>query len=221
MRVEFLGDSALLIDMDVAAEADGAALLAANERALALARAVRAASPSGVRDIVPAMASVTVHIDPLRTDVAALYALIEHAMRAVPDPRPSDAPVIEVPMTYGGEAGPDLATVAAATGLTPDEVVARHAAVEYRVCYLGFLPGFPYLGLVDERLRVPRRATPRSHVAAGSVAIADRFSGIYPTASPGGWHVIGRTPLPLFDAAATPPARLMPGDRVRFVRSPG
>jgi KipI family sensor histidine kinase inhibitor len=217
--VRFLGDSALLVDIGLADETDGAALLAANARALALADTVRAAHCTGVRDIVPAMASVTIHLDPLRADVAALHALIEHAMRAAPDRSPRDVPVIDVPVTYGGADGPDLATVAAATGLAPDEVVARHAAVEYRVCYLGFLPGFPYLGLVDERLRLPRRATPRSRVAAGSVAIADRFSGIYPTTSPGGWHIIGRTALPLFDVTATPPARLMPGDRVRFVRS--
>ncbi len=105
-------------------------------------------------------------------------------------------------MTYGGSAGPDLEDVAAACGLTPEEVCRRHAAVEYIVCFVGFLPGFPYLGLLDPSLRLPRRHAPRARVAPGSVAIAGEYTGVYPWASPGGWHLIGHTDEPLFDLDA-------------------
>jgi KipI family sensor histidine kinase inhibitor len=125
---------------------------------------------------------------------------------------------VEVPVVYGGEVGPDLEDVALACGLAPEEVCRRHAAVDYVVCFVGFVPGFPYLGPLDSRLHLPRRATPRPKVPPGSVAIAGAYSGIYPWASPGGWHIIGRTDMSLFDLGATPPARLAPGTRVRFVR---
>ena len=117
-------------------------------------------------------------------------------------------PVVDVPVVYGGELGPDLNDVALACGLDPEDVCQRHAAVEYVVCFVGFLPGFPYLGPLDTRLRLPRRATPRPKVPPGSVAIAGEYSGIYPWASPGGWHIIGRTDMSLFDSRrdATDPA---------------
>src|SRR5262249_33523724 len=116
-----------------------------------------------------------------------------------------------------GDDGPDLLEVARLTGLPPEEVVRRHVAATYRVYFLGFLAGFPYLGGLPSELAVPRLAAPRTHVPAGSVALAERQTGIYPVPSPGGWRLIGRTPLRLFDPAANPPALLRPGDRVRFV----
>jgi KipI family sensor histidine kinase inhibitor len=118
---------------------------------------------------------------------------------------------------YGGEWGPDLDEVAARLGLTPTEVVAQHTAAELRVYMLGFSPGFPYLGDLPETLALPRRATPRERVPVGSVAIAERQTGIYSREMPGGWHVLGRTPVPLFQEDRRPPAYLAPGDRVRFV----
>lgn len=124
--------------------------------------------------------------------------------------------LVEVPVWYGGEAGPDLAAVAARVGLTEDEVIRRHAGAGYVVMQLGFTPGFPYLYGLPGELALPRLATPRVRVAAGSVAIANGQCGIYPVASPGGWHVIGRTPLRMFDPSWVPPARLQAGDRVRF-----
>jgi KipI family sensor histidine kinase inhibitor len=122
-----------------------------------------------------------------------------------------------VPVRYGGPDGPDLAEVAARTGHSEADVVRLHAAVEYRVFCVGFVPGFPYLGLVPEELALPRRATPRLRVPAGSVAIAGRQTGIYPADTPGGWHLIGRTDLPVWDPGREPPALLQPGARVRFV----
>ena len=143
-------------------------------------------------------------------------------LQAVADPgtvrdHASSAAAIEIPVDYGGDAGPDLHEVAVACGLTPAEVCRRHAATEYIVCFLGFLPGFPYLGPLDPPLHLPRRRTPRPRVAPGSVAIAGDYTGVYPWASPGGWHLIGRTDERLFDLDAVPPARLTPGARVRFV----
>ena len=122
-------------------------------------------------------------------------------------------------MVYGGEAGPDLAFVASHTGLSADEVIRRHTAPRYTVYFIGFTPGFPYLGGMDVRLTTPRLETPRARVPAGSVGIAGPQTGVYPLESPGGWRIIGRTQLPLFDLAAQPPSLLSPGDEVRFVRA--
>ncbi|HWG66113.1 MAG TPA: 5-oxoprolinase subunit PxpB [Rhodanobacteraceae bacterium] len=124
--------------------------------------------------------------------------------------------IVVVPVCYGGEYGPDIDAVAEHAGLSRDDVIARHTAAEYTVAMLGFAPGFPYLLGLDASLHVPRRATPRTRVAAGSVAIGGAQTGIYPRELPGGWHLIGRTPRVLFDSAREPPCLLAPGDRVRF-----
>jgi len=127
-----------------------------------------------------------------------------------------DGQTVEIPVEYGGEAGPDLAAVATHTGLSVDEVVARHAAGEYVVFFIGFQPGFAYLGGLDASLHTPRRVAPRLEVPAGSVGIGGAQTGIYPTTSPGGWQLIGRTSHALFDPARQQPTLLLPGDRVRF-----
>jgi KipI family sensor histidine kinase inhibitor len=129
----------------------------------------------------------------------------------------SDLEPVEVPVRYDG---PDLAEVAARTGLSPDEVALRHIAGAYRVAFCGFAPGFAYLEGLDQRLWLPRRETPRTRVPAGSVAIAAGYSAVYPTASPGGWHLLGTTTLAVWDADRTPPALLAPGTVVRFVAAP-
>ena len=126
------------------------------------------------------------------------------------------AKLVAVPVAYGGPFGPDLPEVARFAGCSEDEVVERHASRTYRVYMLGFMPGFPYLGLVDERIAAPRRASPRTSVPAGSVGIAGRQTGIYPTASPGGWQIVGRTPVRLFDLDRHEPCLVLPGDVVRF-----
>ena len=123
---------------------------------------------------------------------------------------------MEIPVCYGGEFGPDLPFVAARAGLSEDEAARRHAAGEYRVHLIGFAPGFPYLGGLTAELAAPRRATPRERVPAGSVGIAGRQTGVYPLETPGGWQIIGRTPLRLFRLDADPPALLRTGDGVRF-----
>lgn len=184
----------------------------------ARARAIAAGFPAiaGVIETVPALCSVLIVFDPLSTDLAALLDAAEAAARS-PGLRPADiGRLIEVPVVYGGTAGPDLEEVAALCGLTPDQVVGEHTAVEYAVYMLGFTPGYPYLGVLPVGLHLPRLAVPRLRVPAGSVAIADALAGIYPMESAGGWRLIGRTPLSIYDPTEPDPVLLRPGDRVRF-----
>jgi inhibitor of KinA len=210
MRITLLGDSALLVEYTSEIdEVVNAAVLAAGER-------VRQARVPGVRDVVPAFASFAVHFDPVVTDVEALRELIAAAVATAPDAPVSEKAAHAIPVCYGGSYGPDLIEVAAWAGCTPDDVVSAHAARSYRVFMLGFLPGFPYMAAVDDRIAMPRRNAPRALVAAGSVGIAGRQTGVYPLDSPGGWQIIGRTPLRLFDPAHEPAALLAPGQRVRF-----
>jgi KipI family sensor histidine kinase inhibitor len=216
--LEPLGDRAALLTLGARVDT------ALNARALALAQALRAAALPGIEDIVPAYASVCVRYEPCawvqspeRTPFDALADAVRATLAHVTADAPTDTlPPLDVPVCYGGEFGPDLIDVAAHVKLTPDEVVTRHLAGEYRVAMLGFAPGFPYLLGLDATLHVPRRANPRTRVPAGSVAIGGAQTGIYPRELPGGWQLIGRTPLALFDAARTPPALCEPGRRVRF-----
>ncbi len=129
----------------------------------------------------------------------------------------TDQDAHQIPVAYGGDLGPDLETVADHAGLSVDEVISIHSGTDYHVFMLGFAPGFPYLGGMDERIACPRLATPRTLVPAGSVGIAEAQTGVYPNASPGGWQLIGRTPIALFDADADPPAAMLPGTKVNFV----
>jgi KipI family sensor histidine kinase inhibitor len=212
-RIAPLGDGAITVALGDAVE------LALNARVHRLAAAVRAAALPGVVDVVPAYAALTVHYEPLHHDhdelAAALAPLAEAALRDAPaPPAPQAAPLHEIAVRYDG---PDLAEVARRTGLTPEEVVRRHTAATYTVYLLGFVPGFAYLGDLDASLVLPRRADPRPRVPAGAVAIAGRQTAVYPLPTPGGWHLIGQSDAPLFDATRTPPSLLAPGDRVRFV----
>ncbi|HEV6967622.1 5-oxoprolinase subunit PxpB [Roseateles sp.] len=173
----------------------------------------------GVLELIPGMNNLTLVFDPLRAEGPAL----EDAARALwaqPAREAAGGRVVEVPVRYGGDAGPDLDEVAGHCGLTPDEVVRRHTGGDYVVYFIGFQPGFAYLGGLDPALHVPRRAAPRVAVPAGSVGIGGAQTGIYPLATPGGWQLIGRTALALFDPQAEPPTLLAPGDRVRFVAEP-
>ncbi|MFT7774144.1 5-oxoprolinase subunit PxpB [Roseateles sp.] len=177
------------------------------------------AKVAGVQGLVPGMNNLTLLFDPLQTEVADL----EDTVRALWG-RPLRAHRlgrrIDIPVRYGGVDGPDLANVAAHCGLSTDEVVRRHTAAEYVVYFIGFQPGFAYLGGLDESLHTPRRAEPRVGVPAGSVGIGGAQTGIYPLATPGGWQLIGRTALSLFAPLSEPPTLLAPGDRVRFVPEP-
>ena len=168
----------------------------------------------GVEALVPGRSSLLVEFDPVAVDGDRLRAALE-ADASAPQERLAGR-LRRIPVVYGGDFGPDLDEVAAMAGVTLAEVVEAHVGVELRVLFCGFAPGFAYLGDVADALAVPRLATPRSRTPAGSVALADGMSGIYPANLPGGWRVIGRTPIPLFDARRDPPAYLAPGDRVQF-----
>lgn len=176
-----------------------------------LAAAVRAAALPGVVDVVPGFVTVLV----TTADPASLAGVRAALPRmALPPAEDVAGRRVEVPVVYDGE---DLPEVSRLTGLSPAEVVTRHTAPDYVVAFLGFAPGFPYLVGLDAALHVPRRATPRTAVPAGSVGLAGAQTGIYPRATPGGWQLLGRTDVVLFDAAREPPALLAPGDRLRFV----
>jgi inhibitor of KinA len=156
------------------------------------------------------------YFDPLVVDAAWLEAETRDiAARLEPRPGPPGA-VVEVPVCYGGELGPDLAAVAQFGACSEEDVITMHADVTYRVYMLGFVPGFAYMGSVDDRIAAPRRATPRTVVPPGSVAIAGRQTGVYPIATPGGWNIIGRTPMKLFDPNRQQPSCFRAGDSVRF-----
>ncbi len=177
------------------------------EEVIAAAAALRSAVIPGVTEIVPAARTVLVVHD--GADPARIAASLDAGSGTLPPP----IGTVRIPVRYDG---PDLEEVAAATGLGVDDVVALHSGATYRVAFCGFLPGFAYLVGLPERLRLPRRLTPRPRVAAGSVAIADEFSGVYPSASPGGWHLLGRTDVCLWDPDRTPPGLLLPGSAVVF-----
>jgi len=204
------GDSALLLELDEVIN------VSVNAQAIAIAATMRRAGLPGIRDVVPTYRSVAVHFDPLSIDVEKVRATLRRSADA--PPALSEGKTVVIPVQYGGEMGPDLRDVATFAGFSPDEVVARHTAGRYRVFMLGFLPGFAYMGTVDESIAMPRHASPRLKVPAGSVGIAGRQTGIYPRDSPGGWRLIGRTPVALFNPHRVPSALVAPGDTVRFVR---
>ncbi len=209
-RILPLGDAALTIEFGNEINPE------INSRVVAFATTVFDQHWQGIYDIVPTYRSVTVHFDPLQWDSATLAKRLKTLPRREPGQAEPQGILHEIPVLYGGEWGQDLEEVATFAGLQPAEAIALHASVPYRVYMLGFSPGFPYLGLVPEQLAMPRRATPRTKVAAGSVGIADRQTGIYPTATPGGWRLIGRTPISMYRKTRTNPFLLKPGDRVRF-----
>jgi len=203
------GDTALVIEFGTTVDP---ALIAAVQ---ALDRAVAAAALPGVIETVPSFRSLMIHYDPLVTSAAALTDAVAALDRAAVAPAASGRSW-QLPCCYAAEFGPDLDHVAAATGLSTEGVIAAHAAAAFTVAMLGFLPGCPFLSGLDPRFDLARRTEPRTRLAAGSVAVAQTLSVIYPTESPGGWHLIGNCPLPLFDPGRTPPTLLAPGDAVRF-----
>lgn len=207
LRILPLGDRGVLLEVGDALTVEN------NARARALARGLRALR--GVEDAVPTLRSVLVVLDPLVGDPAAVAERAEQLAR-VPPAEPGPGRVIEVPVVYGGEAGPDLEEVAALCGLTPAQVIRAHGEPLYTVFMLGFTPGYPYLGILPASVHVPRLSTPRVRVPRGAVGIAEAMTGIYPLSSPGGWRLIGRTPLPIYDPSSSDPVLFRPGDRVRF-----
>lgn len=219
-RFEPAGDSALLVTFSGQIDPVGKISPEANRQAHALAYAIRQAQSSdplpGLGEAVPGYVTLLFHYDPGLLD----YGTIEMYVRR--NLANTDVPAhiphrVEVPVVYGGEAGPDLAFVAGHCGLSEAEVVRIHSSRDYPVYMMGFTPGFPYLGGMDPAIAAPRLSTPRKQVPGGSVGIAGEQTGIYPLDSPGGWQIIGRTQIALFDPDREPPFLLAPGDLVRFV----
>ena len=187
-----------------------------NRQVHAFARKVEALSHPAITEVVPTYRSATVHYRP---EVLS-YEELKHLLAPLAQGSAEEAeelPVVEIPVCYGGEYGPDLLEVAQHCSLTPEEVSARHPAPTDRIYMLGFTPGFPYLGGMDPSIAAPRRKEPRIHIPAGSVGIAGEQTGVYPIVSPGGWQLIGRTPLRLFDPQKEQPILLSAGAGIRFV----
>lgn len=213
MTVTPLGDSALVLALGE--DGDESALA----KVKAVADALSRARIDGVEDVVPAFATVTVCYDAAR---AGPYAAFERHVWEIAG-RATEASlgalatqVVEIPVCYGGEHGPDIDDVARGAGIPVAQVVALHSGAEYRVHAIGFVPGFAYLGGLPKKLNTPRRTTPRTSVPPGSVAIGGTQTGVYSLPTPGGWNLVGRTPLTMFDIARPQPALLHAGDRVRF-----
>ena len=187
-----------------------------NRQVHAFARKVEALSHPAITEVVPTYRSATVHYRPEVLSYEELKQLLLSLTQGGPE-EAEELPVVEIPVCYGGEYGPDLEEVAQHCSLTPEEVIARHTAPTYRIYMLGFTPGFPYLGGMDPSIAAPRRKEPRIHIPAGSVGIAGEQTGVYPIVSPGGWQLIGRTPLRLFDPQREQPILLSAGAGIRFV----
>jgi inhibitor of KinA len=217
MRFTPLGDRAVTITLGDAID------LATHRRVRAACAALDAHRPAGVIEQVPAFASVTVHYDPacVAGDAAKspydrlISQLDELLSRAQEEELPAPR-VIEIPVCYGGALGPDLEDVARQHDLSTQEVIDLHSTAEYLVYMVGFMPGFAYMGGLPVRLSTPRRATPRTAVPAGTVGIGGNQTGVYPLESPGGWNLIGRTPVRIFDLQRSPATLLATGDHARF-----
>jgi len=209
-RIVAAGDAAWLVEWPARIDP------ALSARAVTLAETIKHTHADRIRDVVVGYCSVTVYFDPLHIDGEKLAADLKQFARRVEDRPIVDGKLVDVGVCYGGELGPDLPEVAARSGSTESEVIALHTAPTYRVYVVGFVPGFPYMAAVDARLALPRRTVPRTRVPAGSVAIAGGQTGIYPTDTPGGWHLIGRTRVKPYDDNRAEPFLFKPGDRVRF-----
>jgi KipI family sensor histidine kinase inhibitor len=205
------GDNAIFVELgdSIAPEV--------NQRVRNLKLALEKAGVAGVVESVPAYRSLLVYFNPLKVDVSKIRQTVSHLLQSttvaeLPKPR-----LIEIPTVYGGEFGPDLELVARHNNLSPAEVVRIHGSARYLIYMLGFMPGFPYLGGMSPEIATPRKTTPRLKIPAGSVGIAGNQTGIYPAESPGGWQIIGRTPLELFHPDQEPPSILQAGDYLSFV----
>ncbi|HLJ62066.1 MAG TPA: 5-oxoprolinase subunit PxpB [bacterium] len=206
-----LGDAGLVVEFGGDEISD-----AANAAVLALRRELDARPPAGVRETVPTYRSLLVVYDPASTSASEVRTAVTERLREADLMHLPAGRLIEIPTAYGGVHGPDLAGVAAETGLSEAQVVAVHTGAEYRVYMLGFSPGFPYMGTLPPPIRVPRLPSPRTRVPVRSVAMAGQQTGVYPTDSPGGWRLIGRTPLRIYDPLRSEPFLLDAGDRVRY-----
>jgi inhibitor of KinA len=205
-----MGDSAVVVELGQEIERK------THLRVKALAAVLEQNPLPGMIGYVPAFTTVTVFYDPLSLSFKEVCQRLESLAVDVKISEDQQPKIVEIPVCYGGEFGPDLTFVAEYNGLKPEEVIQIHASGEYLVYMIGFAPGFPYLGGMSERIAAPRKSSPRLKIPAGSVGIAGRQTGVYTLESPGGWQLIGRTPLSLFRADRNPPSLLKMGDIVRF-----
>jgi KipI family sensor histidine kinase inhibitor len=204
------GDSALLVEFGNTID------LEVNRKVIALGEAILNAQIQGVEELVPTYRSLLIRYDLSKIGCEQLMMYVKDIEGKLKESRPEAAGKIVVPVVYGGQYGPDLTHVAQYHGLTEEQVIQIHSGREYRVYMLGFVAGFPYLREVADEIATARLETPRLKVPKGSVGIAEKQAGIYPCEAPGGWQIIGRTPLRLFNSETEPPALLKPGDSVKF-----
>lgn len=210
MKIVAASDSSLLVEFGNVISPE------LHARVLALFHALLAEHDPRIRNLHPGYASLLIDFDVMQLSHQELSAHVRELIHAAPASRNASARTVEIPVCYDAEFGPDLADVAAHNEISVEDVISLHTSATYFVYFLGFSPGFAYLGGLPEKLRTPRLATPRTRVSAGSVGIAGEQTGVYPVDSPGGWRLIGRTPQRMFDASASLPTRLQPGDLVRF-----
>jgi KipI family sensor histidine kinase inhibitor len=212
VRVAAAGDSAWLVELPDRLDP------VVNAQATAIARSIERAALPSVTDVVVGFRTVMVHVDPFGDRLPGLDERLRALANEPIEANVEDGPLVRVPVCYDAPYALDLDYVAAFGGCSPDEAIVLHLSLEYRVYVVGFVPGFAYMARVDPRLAAPRRPNPRPKVPAGSVAVAAGQTGIYPASTPGGWHVIGRTPVKPYDPDRAPPFLFHPGCRVRFHR---
>lgn len=210
-RILTVGDSALLIEFgkEISPEI--------NQRISALVQLMKEQHIEGLVDIIPAFCSLLINYDPRVISYEEIKERIEHLLKVDFKTENGRKKVFEIPVCYGGEYGPDLANIAAHAGLSEEEVIQIHSSQDYLIYMLGFLPGFTYLGGLDERIHTPRLANPRIKISAGSVGIGGSQTGIYPVDSPGGWQLMGMTPVKTYDPERETPILVEAGDYIRFV----
>jgi inhibitor of KinA len=209
-RILLCGDTAISVEFGNRIDP------AINAQVQRLFRVLKKQSVPGILALIPSYRALLIHYDPWSCSYERLLQWVEDALHSNAQGLTTDTAIFEIPVCYGSEYGPDLEAVAVFHNLLPERVVELHSQPLYSVFMIGFTPGFPYLGGLDEQLATPRRQEPRSKVPAGSVGIAGRQTGIYSLDSPGGWQLIGRTPMKLFDLGRSEPFLLKPGDRVKF-----
>ncbi len=210
-RIRISGDRAILAEYGDAIDER------VNEKVRTVTELLRQSSVEGIDLILPAYRSIGICFDPLVISVADIEKLLVNLESGLDSATIPEARTVEIPVCYGGEYGPDIDFVAEHNGIDPEEVIRLHSAAPYRIFTIGFAPGFFYLGGLEPRLHTPRMKTPRAMVPAGSVGIAETQTGAYPIDSPGGWRIIGRTPLRLFDASRPEPFFYQAGDSIRFI----
>ena len=209
-KIKLAGDSAVIVDIGDNIHPE------INFKVHNFCSTLEKNKPTWIKEIIPAYKGLLIYFNPLEIELSELNSYINENYNKISESTKTDNKLITIPTYYGGEFGPDLDNVIKHTKLTKNEVIKTHTSVNYLVYAIGFSPGFPYLGGLPEKLNTPRLKNPRTKIPAGSVAIAETQTGIYPSATPGGWQIIGKTPLKLFDPKRNPPVLLNPGDRIKF-----